>query len=209
MLTLRRLLPRLLPPPPTSSLQDIFGGFVFQPELGSSSSGGGGGGSAATAAAAGEPTEVETLPTLLVTREVREHANVYHTYTGGRWAGRGWWAAAASREGGREGLREHDRPRLALPACPTRLLPTFAFPPPPASADMLNVYITLRMLGWEHSARQVGLPLCTLGRPTCLAGPACFTLGSCCLCRFALLVQVPLVSCRLSGAPTHLSFHLT
>jgi len=40
------------------------------------------GGSGAAVAAAELPPVVEELPTLLVTREIKEHANVYHTYTG-------------------------------------------------------------------------------------------------------------------------------
>ncbi len=47
-------------------------------------------------------TVMETLPTLLVTREFGEHANVFHTLT-----------------------------------------------------DLLNVYVTLRTLGWEAEQRQV------------------------------------------------------
>ncbi|KAL4448126.1 hypothetical protein ABPG75_005345 [Micractinium tetrahymenae] len=74
--------------------QDIFGSLVSQPELGSA-------GGAAQALQA-SPGDVEELPTLFVTREVAEHANVYHTMT-----------------------------------------------------DLLNVFVTLRMLGWEHQPRQV------------------------------------------------------
>ncbi|GAB4817514.1 hypothetical protein N2152v2_004560 [Parachlorella kessleri] len=67
-------------------LQDIFGGMVLGYE----------------ALPALEAGQVERLPTLIVTREINEHANVFHTLT-----------------------------------------------------DMLNVYITLLMLGWQDAPRQV------------------------------------------------------
>lgn len=51
----------LLTPP-----QDIFGGFAFQPEELPEPGG----------------AQVDDLPTLFVTREASEHANVYHTLTG-------------------------------------------------------------------------------------------------------------------------------
>ena len=49
------------------------------------------------------PTAVEALPTLLVTREIREHANVFHTLTGEH--GRGWrrWCAGTGGGGAGQG----------------------------------------------------------------------------------------------------------
>lgn len=78
------------------SLQDIFGAMLFDrggsEDIGADPAAGaaaaGVGGDAALEAAS--PPQVEELPTLVVTREVKEHANVFHAFTGGvGQAGRG------------------------------------------------------------------------------------------------------------------------
>lgn len=48
---------------------------LFQPELGAAG--------VTTQPLLAPPAQVEALPTLFVTREIKEHANVYHTMTGG------------------------------------------------------------------------------------------------------------------------------
>lgn len=82
----------LLPTP--APTQDIFGSLMFEGDTfegvdsGTAAGGAAGvGGIAAWEAAAGL-VEVEELPTLVVTRETKEHANVFHTFTGGDRGGR-------------------------------------------------------------------------------------------------------------------------
>jgi hypothetical protein len=67
--------------------QDIFESFVFRtpssPEDGVARNGGSAAHVAGSKGAVQAPATVEELPTLLVTREAKEHANVFHTLTGG------------------------------------------------------------------------------------------------------------------------------
>jgi len=49
---------------------------------GSGAAAGAGGGAAFEAAAGQGQVQIEELPTLVVTRETKEHANVFHTFTG-------------------------------------------------------------------------------------------------------------------------------
>lgn len=79
------------------SSPDGAGGSSSERDSGAASSGG-----SASREAARAPAGVEEVPTLLVTREIREHANVYHTFT-----------------------------------------------------DLLNVYISVAVMGWQSCARQV------------------------------------------------------
>ncbi|PRW45163.1 EGF domain-specific O-linked N-acetylglucosamine transferase [Chlorella sorokiniana] len=88
--------------------QDIFGSMLFAGdspeglESGTAAGGAAGAGGGAGLEAAGGRVQVEELPTLVVTRETKEHANVFHTFT-----------------------------------------------------DLLNTYITLKVMGWEDKPRQV------------------------------------------------------
>lgn len=83
--------------PTLALVQDIFGSLMFEDNtfegVDSGTTAGGAAGASGIAAweAAAGLVEVEELPTLVVTRETKEHANVFHTFTGGEPGG---WCVA-------------------------------------------------------------------------------------------------------------------
>ena len=133
-----------------AALQDIFESMLAQPD--GTSSDGTSKGQVGAAAAAASIEEIEEVPTLLVTREITEHANVFHTLTGG------WVGCRAARRRCRRAVPEQQAASHQVypwGGNDISVLSACSSAPASAPADLLNVYITLVLLGWEGQARQV------------------------------------------------------